>query len=110
MAESVADSIKLADRVNRIGASATLAVLADAERLRAQGVDVVGRYRLTTDAHGDTDFTVAANFNDVEVTRVPTSSSVLSPPKPRMRIRGMCAVVGIESVLRPDRRAGTLPA
>ncbi len=41
MADSVAETIKLADRVNRIGASATLAVLADAERLRAQGVDVV---------------------------------------------------------------------
>jgi len=41
MAESVTDSLKLADRVNRIGASATLAVLQDAERLRAQGIDVV---------------------------------------------------------------------
>ncbi|MGH9789093.1 MAG: aminotransferase class I/II-fold pyridoxal phosphate-dependent enzyme, partial [Candidatus Acidiferrales bacterium] len=41
MAESLADTIKLADRVNRIGASATLAVLQDAERLRAQGIDVV---------------------------------------------------------------------
>ncbi|HSC77698.1 MAG TPA: pyridoxal phosphate-dependent aminotransferase [Candidatus Acidoferrales bacterium] len=41
MADSVAETIKLAERVNRIGASATLAVLADAERLRAQGVDVV---------------------------------------------------------------------
>ncbi len=41
MADSVAETIKLADRVNRIGASATLAVLQDAERLRAQGIDVV---------------------------------------------------------------------
>jgi len=41
MAESLTDTIKLADRVNRIGASATLAVLQDAERLRAQGIDVV---------------------------------------------------------------------
>ncbi len=41
MADSVAETIKLSERVNRIGASATLAVLADAERLRAQGVDVV---------------------------------------------------------------------
>lgn len=46
---------------------------------RTQGVDVVGRYRLSTETQGDWDFTVAANFNDVEVTRVPTSSSVLSP-------------------------------
>jgi aspartate aminotransferase len=41
MVESIADTVRLADRVNRIGASATLAVLQDAERLRAQGIDVV---------------------------------------------------------------------
>ncbi|WP_295246529.1 TonB-dependent receptor [uncultured Brevundimonas sp.] len=44
-----------------------------------EGVDVVGRYRLPTDTLGDFDFTVAANFNDVSVNRVPTSSSVLNP-------------------------------
>lgn len=47
-----------------------------------KGVDVVGRYRLSDDTYGDWDFTVAANFNDVEVTRLPTSSSVLSPVPP----------------------------
>ncbi|MBD7940637.1 TonB-dependent receptor plug domain-containing protein [Brevundimonas guildfordensis] len=44
-----------------------------------QGIDVVGRYRLRTDTAGDWDFTVAANVNDVSVTRAPTSSSVLNP-------------------------------
>ena len=44
-----------------------------------EGVDVVGRYRLPTDTLGEFDFTVAANFNDVSVNRVPTSSSVLNP-------------------------------
>jgi iron complex outermembrane receptor protein len=44
-----------------------------------EGVDIVGRYRLPTDTLGDFDFTVAANFNDVSVNRVPTSSSVLNP-------------------------------
>lgn len=43
------------------------------------GIDVVARYRLRTEAAGDFDFTVAGNVNDVEVTSVPTSSSVLSP-------------------------------
>ena len=47
-----------------------------------KGVDVVGRYRLNTVDYGDWDFTVAANVNDVEVTRTPTSSSVLSPVPP----------------------------
>ncbi|MBI2956469.1 MAG: pyridoxal phosphate-dependent aminotransferase [Acidobacteria bacterium] len=41
MADRVATEIKLAERVERIGVSATLAVLQEAERLRAQGVDVV---------------------------------------------------------------------
>ena len=44
-----------------------------------KGVDVVGRYRLNTETLGDFDFTVAANYNDVSVTRTPTSSSVLNP-------------------------------
>jgi len=47
-----------------------------------QGIDVVGRYRLNTEAHGDWDFTVAGNFNDVKVTRTPDSSSVLNPVPP----------------------------
>ncbi|HEY1073335.1 TonB-dependent receptor [Brevundimonas sp.] len=44
-----------------------------------EGVDVVGRYRLRTESAGDWDFTVAANVNDVSVTKLPTSSSVLNP-------------------------------
>jgi iron complex outermembrane receptor protein len=47
-----------------------------------KGVDVVGRYRLNTEDYGDLNLTVAANFNDVEVTAVPTSSSVLNPVPP----------------------------
>lgn len=44
-----------------------------------EGVDIVGRYRLRTESVGDFDFTVAANVNDVSVTKLPTSSSVLNP-------------------------------
>lgn len=47
-----------------------------------RGVDVVGHYRLRTEDQGDLDLTLAANFNDVEVTRIPTSSSVLNPVPP----------------------------
>lgn len=49
---------------------------------RTEGVDVVARYRLPTENAGDFDFTVAANVNDVSVTRTPTSSSVLNPVPP----------------------------
>jgi len=41
MADTIANSVKLAGRVERIGVSATLAVVQEAERLRAQGVDLV---------------------------------------------------------------------
>jgi aspartate aminotransferase len=41
MADSVATTLKLAERVQRIGVSATLAVLQEAEKLKAQGIDVV---------------------------------------------------------------------
>ncbi|WP_296176953.1 TonB-dependent receptor [uncultured Brevundimonas sp.] len=44
-----------------------------------EGVDIVGRYRLRTEGAGNWDFTVAANVNDVSVTKLPTSSSVLNP-------------------------------
>ena len=44
-----------------------------------EGVDIVGRYRLRTESTGNWDFTVAANVNDVSVTKLPTSSSVLNP-------------------------------
>ncbi|GIK49331.1 MAG: TonB-dependent receptor [Alphaproteobacteria bacterium] len=44
-----------------------------------QGLDIVGRYQLDAGAAGDFDFVAAVNFNDVDVTRVPTSLSVLSP-------------------------------
>ena len=44
-----------------------------------EGVDIVGRYRLPTERLGDFDFTVAANFNDVKVNKLPNSSSVLNP-------------------------------
>ena len=47
-----------------------------------KGIDVVGHYRWRTETVGDFDFTVAANLNDVEVKRAPTSSSVLSPVPP----------------------------
>jgi iron complex outermembrane receptor protein len=46
-----------------------------------KGVDVVGRYRINTQDYGDLNLTVAANFNEVSVDRVPTTTSTLpSPP------------------------------
>lgn len=47
-----------------------------------QGIDIVGRYQLDAGRAGDFDFVAAINFNDVSVTRVPTSLSALSPTPP----------------------------
>jgi Outer membrane cobalamin receptor protein len=46
---------------------------------RTQGIDLVGHYDLPTDDYGKFDFTLAGNYNDVAVTKLPTSSSVLNP-------------------------------
>jgi iron complex outermembrane receptor protein len=44
-----------------------------------KGIDAVAHYRLPTDAAGTFDLTIAGNVNDVNVTRVPTSTSTLNP-------------------------------
>ena len=47
-----------------------------------QGLDIVGRYRLATDSAGRFDFTLAANFNDTTVDRVPGIPVVTIPVSP----------------------------
>jgi len=47
-----------------------------------KGVDVVGRYRLNAETAGRFDLTLAANFNDTEVTRLPTTNTLSSLPVP----------------------------
>ena len=47
-----------------------------------KGVDVVGRYRLQTETAGRFDFTLAANFNETEVTKVPGIPVVTIPVSP----------------------------
>lgn len=89
----IEDQIVLSELINR-SFSPQVASLLDPQGIQAarfflngvatetEGVDVVGRYRVDTQAAGDFDFTVAANFNDVTVTETPTSSSVLDPVPP----------------------------
>ncbi|MDO9367592.1 MAG: TonB-dependent receptor [Sphingopyxis sp.] len=48
-------------------------------RSTTRGVDIVANYRVRPEGLGTLDFTVAANFNDVDVTRVPTSTATLNP-------------------------------
>ncbi|TXC70075.1 TonB-dependent receptor [Sphingomonas ginsenosidivorax] len=44
-----------------------------------KGIDAVAHYRLASDSAGTFDFTVAGNINDVNVTRVPLTTSTLNP-------------------------------
>ncbi|MGN6270041.1 MAG: TonB-dependent receptor plug domain-containing protein [Sphingomonas sp.] len=48
-------------------------------KTRTRGVDVVANYKLATPAAGTFNFTVAGNYNDLKVLRVPDSTSVLNP-------------------------------
>src|SRR5258708_38498642 len=41
MTTATSEGLKLTDRINRIEPSATMAVVAEADKLRAQGIDVV---------------------------------------------------------------------
>lgn len=47
-----------------------------------RGVDIIGRYRLAYSDTGHLDFTLAANFNSTEVTRVPTIPTGVPIPNP----------------------------
>ncbi|WP_293677251.1 TonB-dependent receptor [uncultured Phenylobacterium sp.] len=47
-----------------------------------KGVDIVGRYRLDTATAGRFDFTLASNFNDTDVTRIPTTAVLSGLPVP----------------------------
>lgn len=50
-------------------------------KTRTRGVDIVANYKTRTESVGTFDFTLAANFNDVDVLRVPTTA-VLNPAPP----------------------------
>ena len=47
-----------------------------------QGLDIVARYRLPTENAGRFDFTLASNFNNTQVTRIPTTRQLSALPVP----------------------------
>lgn len=47
-----------------------------------QGIDIVARYRLNADDAGVFDLTAAANFNETDVTKIPTTNTLSSLPVP----------------------------
>ena len=48
-------------------------------KTRTRGVDVVANYALRTDTVGTFNFTIAGNYNDLKVLKVPTTTSTLDP-------------------------------
>jgi len=84
------DQIVLSELINRSFSSQVAALLdplgVQAARFflngvssRTQGIDLVGHYSVPADLYGKFDFTLAGNYNDVAITKTPTSSSVLNP-------------------------------
>jgi iron complex outermembrane receptor protein len=47
-----------------------------------KGIDIVAHYRLPTENAGRFDFTLASNFNNTEVTRIPTTRQLSALPVP----------------------------
>lgn len=74
-------------------------------KTRTRGVDVVANYKARTDALGTFDFTVAANFNDVDVLRIPTSTAVLNPAPPLL---GRNRIASIEEGTPREKVTGAI--
>lgn len=74
-------------------------------KLRTQGVDVVANYRLRTENAGTFNFTLAGNYNDVKVLKVPTTTSTLDPA-PTLVAR--TTIQGIENGTPEKKAVGTI--
>ena len=81
MSEAVANSIKLAGRVRRIGVSATLAVVQEAERLRARGVDLVDF------GPGEPDFPTPDNIKRAAIRAIEENFTKYTPAAGTMELR-----------------------
>lgn len=74
-------------------------------KTRTRGVDIVANYKARTDTLGAFDFTLAANFNDVDVLRIPTSTAVLNPAPPLL---GRNRVASIEEGTPREKVTGAI--
>jgi len=80
MTPATADVLRLTDRINRIEPSATMAVVAEADKLRAQGIDVVdfgaGEPHFTTPQHVKDAAIAAIQSNFTKYTAVPGTAEL----------------------------------
>lgn len=56
-------------------------------KTHSKGIDVVANYRIPTESAGTFDLSLAANFNDIKVKKVPTSTAVDLDPTPTLFAR-----------------------
>jgi iron complex outermembrane receptor protein len=74
-------------------------------KLRTRGVDVVANYRLRTESTGVFNFTLAANYNDIKIQKVPITTSTLDPA-PTLVSRP--TMIGIEDGTPEKKAVGTI--
>jgi iron complex outermembrane receptor protein len=80
----VRDGLALSENISNASLLAPYGVSAarffiNGVRTTTKGIDVVAHYRWNSGSVGIFDLTAAANFNDIKVNSVPTSTSVLNP-------------------------------
>lgn len=78
LSENIAASGNVAPILNPLHVGAARFFL-NGVKTRTRGVDVVANYTLRTDNAGTFNVTVAGNYNDLKVLKVPTSTSTLDP-------------------------------
>jgi aspartate aminotransferase len=80
MTPATAEAVRLTDRINRIEPSATMAVVAEADKLRAQGIDVVdfgaGEPHFATPQHIKDAAIAAIQSNFTKYTAVPGTAEL----------------------------------
>jgi len=80
MTTAISEALRLTDRINRIEPSATMAVVAEADKLRAQGVDVVdfgaGEPHFATPQHIKDAAIAAIHANFTKYTAVPGTAEL----------------------------------
>jgi aspartate aminotransferase len=80
MTPAIAEAVRLTDRINRIEPSATMAVVAEADKLRAQGIDVVdfgaGEPHFATPQHIKDAAIAAIENNFTRYTAVPGTAEL----------------------------------
>ena len=80
MTTATSEALKLTDRINRIEPSATMAVVAEADKLRAQGIDVVdfgaGEPHFATPQHIKEAAIAAIQGNFTKYTAVPGTAEL----------------------------------